>query len=98
MTPAITGTMSPSGEICPMKPRARSPKWMLSSRPRVGESPLAMYWRRISTGVAPFTSIAPMLRMSGDMMSRGSSAKHDPTASASCPNDRKSPPTTLVWR
>ena len=53
----MTGTMSPSGEIWPMKPRSVSPKWMFSSRPRVGESPFAMYCRRISSGVAPFTSI-----------------------------------------
>ena len=69
VTPAITGTMSPSGEIWPMKPRSVSPKWMLSSRPRVGESPFAMYCLRISTGVAPFTSIEPRLRMSGERMS-----------------------------
>ena len=42
--PAMTGIMSPSIEIWPMKPsRAGWPKWMFSSRPRVGESPLAMY-------------------------------------------------------
>ena len=94
----MTGTMSPNGDICPMKPRSRSPKWILSSRPRVGESPLAMYWRRISSGVAPLTSIDPMLRMRGDMMSRRSRAKLLPTASASWPNERKRPPTTLVCR
>ena len=71
---------------------------MLSSRPRVGESPFAMYCLRISTGVAPFTSIEPRLRMSGDMMSRRSSANALPTASASWPSERKSPPTTFVWR
>ena len=44
VTPAMTGTMSPRCEIWPMKFRSStSPKWMLSSRPRVGESPLAMY-------------------------------------------------------
>ena len=35
------------------------------ARPRVGESPLAMYWRTMSAGFAPATRIAPMLRMSG---------------------------------
>ena len=103
VTPAMTGIMSPSGEIWPTKPRVvagspRSPKWMFSSRPRVGESPFAMYCFSTSTGVAPFTSIEPRLRISGDMTSRRSSAKQLPTASASCPSERKSPPTTFVCR
>ena len=66
----MTGTMSPRCEIWPTKFRSsRSPKWMLSSRPRVGRSPLAMYWRSTSSGVAPFTSIEPRLRISGERMS-----------------------------
>ena len=72
--------------------------WMLSSRPRVMLSAFAMYCRRTSTGVAPFTSIEPRLRMSGDRMSRRSSAKAEPTAQPSWPSERKSPPTTLVCR
>ena len=100
VTPAITGTMSPRCEIWPMKPRTVSPKWMFSSRPRVGESPFAMYWRMISSGCAPCTSIEPRLRMSGLRMSPAlrSSAKALPTASASCPSERKRPPTTFVCR
>ena len=97
-TPAITGIMSPRCEIWPMKPRSRSPKWMFSSRPRVGESPVAMYWRMTSTGVAPFTSMEPRLRMSGESTSCRSSANALPTASASWPNERKSPPTNFDCR
>ncbi len=75
-----------------------SPKWMLSSRPRVGESPFAMYCRSTSSGVAPFTSIEPRFRISGDSTSSRRSAYAEPTAQASWPSDRKSPPTTFVWR
>ena len=57
-----------------------------------------MCWRMTSTGVAPFTSSDPRIPVSDESTSRGSIANAEPTASASCPSERKSPPTTLVWR
>jgi len=42
--------------------------------PRVGESPLAMYCRSTSRGVAPFTSMEPRFRMSGERTSSRPSA------------------------
>jgi hypothetical protein len=69
--PVRIGIMSPSIEITAgMLPSSESqPKCTLRSRPRVGPVALAMYWRRISTGSAPITSMEPRLRMSGDRMS-----------------------------
>ena len=42
---------------------------MLRSRPRVFDSPLAMYWRKISLGRIPIVISAPMLRISGNTAS-----------------------------
>ncbi len=49
-------------------------------------------------GFAPRTSMAPRLRMSGEITSPGCSTYALATLSPSCPKDRDRPPITLPWR
>ncbi len=64
--PTITGSSAPSG--------GRWTMWMLRSRPREFDSPLAMYWRNISFGLTPIAVSAPMFLMSGRIASLFASA------------------------
>ena len=65
-TPESTGMRSPSMEMGETMLRfSISPKCEVPSRPRVGESALAMYCIMVSLAAKPRTSSEPWLRIMG---------------------------------
>src|SRR4029434_3871769 len=71
---------------------------VLRSLPPDGPHAFAMYCAKMSRGRIPLTNTAPRSLISGVMKSCGCSAYAVPTAVASWPSERNTPPTTFVWR